>query len=390
MVLTYIIMLKVMPKILSILTEDSNEEMTTFIALGICAIFSYLSYYLGLSPATGAFIAGSMVASLPQVKIIEHAIKPYTLTFSALFFIAIGSMVDFSAIFDHFGLILVLCLAILISPFIAVGTVSYLFANFKRQQVIFSSMAMMCVGEFSLLIAKMAGGLNLGIDLVSIGAFIIFITAIIMSLSINYYEKVTDILVTTPISYNHKPRSFSNFMRYLTEEIDTDNTHSNTFKKLLVQTLINILFVSFVIIVWSEILGLIDPLPIARLAVHLVFSLIILIQLGMIYYKSRKMYKTLITIITNIYMTGNDKNSKVVLNNLMLALVLLLLTIFSPVFIVLFKLPAGINFISLFLLILVLLRFKRLFNIVHHTSYKGHLFPRYKKVSDLKFDFHRA
>ena len=151
----------------------------------------------------------------------------------------------------------------------------------------------------------------------------------------------------------------------------------------------NILFVFFVFIVWSKVLSLIDATPVVRLAVHGVFSLVILIQLGMIYYKSRKMYKTLITIITNIYMTGNDNNSRTLLKNLMMALILLLLTVFSPIFIVLFKMPTWINLVSLFLLLLVAFRFKRVFNIVHHTSYKGHLFPKYKKISELKFDFHR-
>jgi monovalent cation:H+ antiporter-2, CPA2 family len=375
MTVTYIVMLKILPKIFSILTEDSNEEMSTFIALGTCAAFSYLAFILGLSPATGAFIAGSIVASLPQVKIFEHAIRPYTLTFSSLFFIAIGSMVNFSEISNNLTLLLVLGAAIVISRFIAVGFVSYLFANFTRHQVMFSSMAMVSVGEFSLLIAKMASGLDLGIDFVSIAAFIIFLTAIIMSLTINYYQQATDLFVASnPYS---KPRSFSNFMRLLTEELDTESSHSQNFKIRALKSSFFSLFVLFIVGAARHLSEYIKFLGISHN--YTILCYVVVGGIGVIFaimaaVNFFSMYNSLISIITNLDSTGNKKRSQYILNNLLFVLILLLTTAFAPALIPIFKLPEWINLASFVLMLIVIIRFNRMFNYLHYSAQKD-FFP---------------
>jgi len=375
MIVTYILMLRIMPKLLSILTDEGSEEMSTFIALGICAGFSYLAFILGLSPATGAFIAGSIVASLPQVKTIEHAIKPYTLAFSSLFFIAIGSMVNFSAITNNLTLLLVLVVVTIIAPFLTVGFVSYLFANFTRQQVMFSSIAMLSVGEFSLLIAKMAAPITPEIDLVSIAAFIIFITAIIMSFAISYHKQATDILVSrNPYS---KPRSFSNFMRLLTEELDTESTHSLNVKSKALKSGFFLLFVTFIISAGRHLSDYFTVLGIGKQ--YLFFAYIGLVFLGLIFgYMAAanffSMYNSTLSIITNLDTTGNKKRSQYILNNLLFALMLLMVSVFSPVLITLFNLPGWINIASFMLLLFVIFRFNRMFNYLHYSAEKA-IFP---------------
>ena len=383
LLIAYLVMLKVFKIIIPWLVENSSDEMTTFLALGICAGFSYLAYALGLSPATGAFLAGSVVASLPEVKLFEHAIKPYTLTFSSLFFISIGTMTDFSVLKTNFNLLIILVLLVIITRFVAVGFVSYLFANFKRQQMIFSSIAMMSVGEFSLLISKSAMNLNLGIDFVSISAFIIFITALIMSLTINHFQEVTDILISNaPKNFPDKPRSFSNFIRTFSEEIDLDSSHSTTFKKHLFEVISFILYLLFILILGQRIIGFLQAQSLIweSYIVYFVLGVLSLFILYLIYRKSCHMYRILVEILTSLDSAGNKKKSAYLLSNLLLALFLLLITIFSPILIVFFKMPNWINVFSFILLLLVILRFKKLFNYVHYSSSKGNYFPTYKKI----------
>jgi monovalent cation:H+ antiporter-2, CPA2 family len=389
LLVAYLIMIRFSKMFVPFLLKEGNEEITTFIALGTCAGFSYLAYALGLQPATGAFLAGSIVASLSEVKKFESAIKPYSLTFSSLFFISIGTMVDFNIIKENILLISVLLVVIIISRFLSVGMVSYLFANFNRQQMIFSSMAMVSVGEFSLLIAQAASRLDLGIDLVSIAAFIIFVTALIMSISISYYENLTSILVTTPMSAQHKPRSFSNFMRILTEEIDTENTNSTELKNTFLTSTVNILFIFFIFILWQKLQPLFAGNTLMIYALHFVFAISMCIMVYMIYSRTKHGLKVLCQIITNLYSGSSNTKSEIIVSNLLLSLMLLLITIFSPILIVLFKLPGWINVITFLLLIFMVFRFKRLFNIVHHTS-KSIYFPKYKKVKDIKFNFDRT
>jgi Kef-type K+ transport system membrane component KefB len=370
LLIAYIIVLKLAKKIISALMKHGDEEIVTFIALGICAGFSYLAYALGLLPATGAFLAGSIVASLPEVKLFEHAIKPYTLTFTSLFFISIGTSVNFFVIKDNLYLILFLVAIIIITRFIAVGFVSFLFASFTKQQMIFSSMAMVSVGEFSLLIAKSAMKLDPGIDLVSIAAFLIFITAIIMSISITYYEHVTEWVVSQRSDLIHKPKSFANFMRMLTEEIDTDNTNSYKVKELLFKSFAFGLFILFIMIVWNKVLLIFHYGTMFRYGVHAVSVLLIALLVISIYRKIREMRTILAQIISNLHFEGSVDRSLKLLDNLVLALMLLLITIFSPLLIVVIKLPEWINLVSFILLVVVIIRFRMIFNMVHSISNK--------------------
>jgi hypothetical protein len=77
-----------------------------------------------------------------------------------------------------------------ITVFLTIGFGSYVFANFSGKEAVFSGIAMLTIGEFSLLIAKEAAIVNLGIDLISIVAAIIFISAIVMPFIIGYQEKI--------------------------------------------------------------------------------------------------------------------------------------------------------------------------------------------------------
>ena len=127
----------------------------------MCAGFSYAAYYLHLSPAAGAFLAGSLVASLPNAKEFEKIIAPYNLIVSSLFFIAIGTLVNFASIKVEIMLILVLVLTVVLTRMFTFALVVYMFANFKGDKVFFSSMAMLSIGEFALLVAQEAKNFNL-------------------------------------------------------------------------------------------------------------------------------------------------------------------------------------------------------------------------------------
>jgi len=191
LMLVYILFLKfIKPGLEWILKSNNSEEIMTFTALAMCAGFAYLAYALHLSPAVGAFMAGSIVASLPNSKGFEHAIAPYNIIISSFFFIAIGTLINFTSIINNIMLILVMVLVVIITKITAFSGMVYFFANMKGDKMFFSSIAMFSVGEFSLLVAKESTKFNVGIDLVSISAAIVAISAVIMALTINYSNKI--------------------------------------------------------------------------------------------------------------------------------------------------------------------------------------------------------
>lgn len=213
MAITYVVLQRILRQVIQWLSKYSTEETTTFIALGLCGGMSYLALLFHLSPSVGAFLAGNIVSSLPNAKQLEKTIHPFILTFTSLFFFSIGTIVNFSVILTSLTLVLVLLAVNILSKYCSVGLGSYLFANMSGKQAVFSGLAMISVGEFSLLIAKESTSLVSGIDLVSITAAIIFLSSISMSLLVHRSEDIYEITTrSVPRSIRENMTSIAKFI----------------------------------------------------------------------------------------------------------------------------------------------------------------------------------
>ncbi|MFH1917018.1 MAG: cation:proton antiporter [Nanoarchaeota archaeon] len=186
----YLVLRKILRPAINWLIHYSAEDTITFVSLGLLAGMSYLALVLKLSPAVGAFLAGSIVASLPNSDSFKSSIHPFILTFTALFFFSIGTLVNFSAIHASIILILIFFFANILLKFVFMGFSSFLFTSFTGRSAVFSGLAMLSVGEFSLLIAKEAQPLNLGIDLISITAAVIVLSTFAMAFSLPHEETI--------------------------------------------------------------------------------------------------------------------------------------------------------------------------------------------------------
>jgi CPA2 family monovalent cation:H+ antiporter-2 len=252
--IAYIAFVKIIKPILAyVLKNNKGEEILTFTALAMCAGFSYLAYYLKLSPAAGAFLAGSIMASLPDAKQFEKVIAPYNLIISSFFFIAVGTLVNFMSIQKNLMLILILVLTVILTRLFAFGLIVYLFANFKGDKMFFSSMAMFSIGEFALLIAQESTKFEIGIDMMSISAAIVFITALLMSLTLNYSDKLyAPTRDNMPYKFRQKIDKFADYIKAISEELDLDNKYSRGLKKNFMMTLISIVIILLTIFGWRS------------------------------------------------------------------------------------------------------------------------------------------
>ena len=80
------------------LTTRFNEETLIFVSFTLCMVMSFVADFFGLSAAIGAFLAGSIIASLPNSRSIEKTIRPLLLTFSAFFFLSLGMLTSHAAV----------------------------------------------------------------------------------------------------------------------------------------------------------------------------------------------------------------------------------------------------------------------------------------------------
>ncbi len=315
LIVSYIIFVRFIKPLLAwTLKNNSSDEITTFTALALCAGFAYLAYYLKLSPAVGAFMAGSIVASLPSSKEFEKAIMPYNLVISSFFFIAIGTLIDFAVIKENIMIILLFVAVVIITKLITFSSLVYFFANMKGDKMFFSSVAMCSVGEFSLLIAKQSTKFNLGIDLVSISAAIIAISALIMSIAISYSDRLYQpTMENMPYSFRKKMDETSSYIKSISEELDLDNKHSQGLKNNITGFLSSLLVIMLIIFGWRKLsVFMISQGLSSSILTTTYMAVMILLTAGLFYtaIKMKRIVKSLSEIFANATNMRNTIQSK--------------------------------------------------------------------------------
>jgi len=386
MIVAYIVVSKFADKLLSTISKDATEEMITFISLALCAGFAYLAYVLGISPSAGAFLAGSIISSVRDSKTFGHAVLPQTMLFSSLFFIAIGTLIDFRAIIENAGLILFLLGVLIIARFMSVGMSTYLFANMSKSQPLFSSIAMISVGEFSLLIAKEAGAFNVTIDLVTITAILIFMSAVIMSLSIKSSERLyTSFEKERPRRFKRKMNAMRNYITGFLGQLDNENSYTNRFKKYMMKTSGFLLLAIFIIIGAHKITSLLIKLNIITIVVAGVLislSFVAFFVMYLVYINGKEAYKLSVSITSYIDRSMSVKRADKTLKNMSLGLIVVLIGLASPGFIFILQLSPIYSVIPVAIVLLGIYIMSRVFKLLNNFSndFAGYV-PEYKKYN---------
>ncbi len=375
----------IQPLVALILRTDSEDLIVISISVFLCASFSYLSALLGFSAPLGAFLAGSLIASMKESRSFEHAVKPYTLIFSALFFVAMGTLVDIDAFRTHWALILVLLGVLLTTRFVTVGLMSYLVANLRGEQAVFSSIAMFSVGEFSLLLASQSTKIAPSLDLITITTAVIFLSTLITSLAIS----------SSPAAWSHlagskllrkksKLSTLSSFVRNIFEEIDMNSAQSLALKRNISGAIL-LFFASIMsVAVWRKADLLVNPSqwgPWGAAGSYAILTSTVALFLLLKVKKTRRVLHALALVLANRSFTRNVRRSQRIVTHLYWALMLALYALFFPLLVLLFDL----NYFSLvvpgLLLLGAALLFLRCFALIE-TSLNDVAYPQYQRYTD--------
>ncbi|MFH1072390.1 MAG: cation:proton antiporter [Nanoarchaeota archaeon] len=389
-VLVYIVFLAVLrPLFRRIILKNNNDSVLIFASMFMICLLSWISYLLGLSLALGAFLAGSLISSIAGSKSESqgfiHAVNPYSFLFSSLFFIAIGTLVDVTKIWEYKYIILAIILVVIVTRLIAVGLLTYLFSSFRGEQTFFSSIIMISVGEFSLLIAREGMKLDVGIDLVTLTSVIIFLSAILMSFTLNYATSVQNTFSAhTRTAINTKIKMVASYVKGVFEELDLENTYTIRFKKQL--NFIGGLFIAFFVFlnIFVRFMEIAAREVLYQIA-YLMVALAVLGALGYILYtQSKKAYRTLTIILANQTFTRDVRRSKKILQSSIVSFFLIFLGLSFPLVIFLAGLSKPWGFVSVGLVVVGLVNFAR--NFIHiNSSLKDNMFPKYTKLTQVNF-----
>jgi monovalent cation:H+ antiporter-2, CPA2 family len=143
----------VVPRILAFPHKLHSRETLLVVSLALCFAMALISKELGLSVATGAFIIGALVGDTTHSEEIVEVMSPVRDMFAALFFVAIGMLIDISK-FRDFLLPAVIVAAVFIIGKVLINTIASIISGYSARTSLQVGTAMPQMGEFSLAIAK--------------------------------------------------------------------------------------------------------------------------------------------------------------------------------------------------------------------------------------------
>ncbi|MBX7244263.1 MAG: cation:proton antiporter [Candidatus Sumerlaeaceae bacterium] len=152
--------LLVVPRVLRYIDRFKNGEVLLIASLGVCFGVSLVAARMGYSVALGAFLAGAIVAEARERGKIDRVVEPVRDMFSAIFFVAIGMMIEPALLITYAVPILVITAVVIVGKIItcAVGT---FITGHPPKTALRVGMGVSQIGEFSFIIASL--GLSLGV-----------------------------------------------------------------------------------------------------------------------------------------------------------------------------------------------------------------------------------
>ena len=137
-----------------------DQEMRVFASLVICFGMSAITGSLGLSYALGAFVGGMVVSTAKETEWVTHSLLTLKTLFLALFFLAVGMLINLTIILNNLYLMLFLIFIIYI-----VNTIvnALIFRSLRQRwaESLYAGAMLSQLGEFGFVLITMGLSLNI-------------------------------------------------------------------------------------------------------------------------------------------------------------------------------------------------------------------------------------
>lgn len=142
-----------LPRFLGFLSKRVGSELLTLLVAAVLLGLALLAYQAGYSLALGAFVMGAIVAETAQKAQIERNFDGLLYVFSAVFFVAIGMMINVQMLREAWVLIIVIAALAILTRVLAVGFALIVTGNTTRNSIR-ASLTVTPLGEFSFILAQ--------------------------------------------------------------------------------------------------------------------------------------------------------------------------------------------------------------------------------------------
>jgi len=151
--------LLVVPRLMRLVVRVGRPETVVVCAIGVCFGVSLLAQQLGYSVALGAFVAGVLVAESGKTHQIEQLVQPVRDLFAAMFFVAVGMLIEPAQVAANWLAVVVLTIVVVVGKVTTVAFGAFMSGKGTRVSVA-AGMSLAQIGQFPFIIPR--PGLSLG------------------------------------------------------------------------------------------------------------------------------------------------------------------------------------------------------------------------------------
>lgn len=150
----------IIPSLLRFLARTESRELFLLGVVALCLGIALLTEHLGFSIEMGAFVAGLMISEVEYADQTLTYVEPLRDIFAALFFVAVGMLIDPVFLWEHLELILgLVCLVFLGKSLLIIPIVRSFGYTIKTS--IIAGLGLAQIGEFSFVLASSGQSLGL-------------------------------------------------------------------------------------------------------------------------------------------------------------------------------------------------------------------------------------
>jgi monovalent cation:H+ antiporter-2, CPA2 family len=152
---TYLLAVRAVPWLLAWIGNTRSRELFVLTVVGLALGTAFLTEALGLSIAFGAFLSGLIVGRSEVGHRALSETLPMRDVFAAMFFVSVGSLIDFRFVLANIGVVIPISIGIIVGK-AAITTGIVRAFGFDGHTSVAVGLAIAHVGEFSLVLGQLA------------------------------------------------------------------------------------------------------------------------------------------------------------------------------------------------------------------------------------------
>lgn len=198
--LLYLLARYVVPRLLDKVVKAKSRELFILTMVVICFATAWLTSSIGLSLALGAFFAGLIISESEYSHQATASILPFREIFISFFFVSIGMLLDLSYFMDHFLLLILFTIGVILLKMLVVA-ITVLIMRYPLRTALISAFTLFQVGEFAFLLST----IGIRNNLLTQEVYQNFLTISILTMGLTpfvagYADRISDWLIRAGFS----------------------------------------------------------------------------------------------------------------------------------------------------------------------------------------------